>query len=477
MLITGQKYIGLTHGNLLARFQWQWTHFPHSAAPECPDTVLAKTAPYFVDSLSEVWAALLGGALLLMPEPHEAVSATRLLELVARHGVHRLVVTPTFLSMLLGADPRLLARASAHIRQLTISGEVLRETLALSCRAVFGSATLVHMYGATETTADVAACFIGEAARPCRIGATSLPPAIDKEPAALAEGCVCSTGWPIAGSIVAIVDTRWHECAPGTTGLVVVGGPLLSPSVESDCVACTLCTGEEHWLWPTGDAGVWTEARGLAVLGRADRVRKFGGQRIALDDVERAMCVPCVKRVAVVTLTAMPGDSGSSFSPDEQLGAMIVPDAPLVRRISYSADELDGGAEAESVRAVFDSAIRNARRLLPPLAVPRVLVAVRALPLLPSAKVDYVTVRASLLERVAPKLSANAEALVDESMRSCADAVHEAFARECARRCEAVTHGETKAHSEAMLMLEGTVRNVWGRYAWRHGCSGIAHAP
>jgi acyl-coenzyme A synthetase/AMP-(fatty) acid ligase len=484
MLIAGHKYISLTHENLLARFQWQWLNFPYCEYSEGAEsaTVLAKTAPYFVDSLTEVWAAVLGGALLVLPEPHEVTVATRLLELIVLHRVHRLVATPTLLAMLLDADPLLLAAASVHVRQLTVSGEVLLESLALSCRAVFSSATLVHMYGATETTADVAACIVGELAQPRRIGMALAQAAVGEGTAAghdAAEGCaVCSTGWAIAGSIVAVVDAQWHECSPGASGLVVVGGPLLSPSVDRDCVLCTLRTPAApavQRLWPTGDVGVWTEARGLTVFGRADRVRKYGGQRVALDDVERAMRVPSVKCVAVVTLPATPGACSGHCPTDEQLGAIVVPAAPLASQTAHGAVDPEDGADGAE-RAVLDEAVRNARRLLPPLAVPRVLLAARSLPLLPSTKVDYATVRLHLLERVRQQPSAAADAVADGAMRSHACAARRAFARDSASRDEAGTHGRADAHKEAMRLLEEAVGQVWRRCVRGRTAHARAHA-
>ena len=125
----------------------------------------------------------------------------------------------------------------------------------------------------------------------------------------------------------------------------------------------------------TSDVGEMAAPGRLAVLGRADGMINTGGEKVAADEVAAALeAVPGVREAAVVG------------RPDPEWGdevtAIVVPADPSVP---------PGLAD---LRAAL-------RGRLPDFALPRALILVAALPLLPSGKPDLLALRE--LARTGPR--------------------------------------------------------------------------
>jgi O-succinylbenzoic acid--CoA ligase len=169
-------------------------------------------------------------------------------------------------------------------------------------------------------------------------------------------GCVYD-GRPLDG---VDVDVR-------ADGVVTVAGPVLFRGyrLRPDLTATALVDGR----YVTGDLGRLDGGR-LVVLGRADDVVVTGGENVPAALVEDAVAAhPGVSAVAVVGRA------------DPEWGERVV-------AVVSAVDPADPPA-LEDVRD-------RARATLPAHALPRELVLVDELPLLPSGKVDRLRVRALL---------------------------------------------------------------------------------
>lgn len=146
---TGEpKSVKLRHKNLVARIQWGIQAFPFF--PE--ERTIVKASFQFVDFITELFQPLCAGAqchitsnLIGSRHLHEVAGLIRNLK------VGRLLFVPSLARALL----ELGHRPFPSLRYLTLSGEVLTVELLRSLRTFCPNATLVNLYGSTETTGDV----------------------------------------------------------------------------------------------------------------------------------------------------------------------------------------------------------------------------------------------------------------------------------------------------------------------------------
>lgn len=159
------------------------------------------------------------------------------------------------------------------------------------------------------------------------------------------------------------------------TGVISVGGPVValgyvSGATADDHAAFWVDTDGTRWF-TTRDHGMLSPNGRLTVLGRTDQVINTGGVKVAPRAVEEALeSLPQVAECAVV------GVPDAEWG--ERVTAVLVPRPGTVVRPG-----------AEEVRDLL-------RGALEPAALPRQVLWVSALPLLPSGKVDPVALRTLL---------------------------------------------------------------------------------
>ena len=137
---TPKGVVGL-HRGAVNRFSWMWKTFPFS-----PDEKSCqKTSLSFVDSIWEIFGALLQGIpTVLVPNP-AAKEPASLVDYLARHGVTRLVLVPSLLREILqSAD---LSERLARLRYCFCSGEPLGADLAARFRRALPDCKLINLYG------------------------------------------------------------------------------------------------------------------------------------------------------------------------------------------------------------------------------------------------------------------------------------------------------------------------------------------
>ncbi|HKY08805.1 MAG TPA: amino acid adenylation domain-containing protein [Candidatus Binatia bacterium] len=280
---TPKGVVGL-HRGALNRFHWMWETHPFAD----DEKACQKTSLGFVDSVWEIFGALLRGVpTVLVPD-----RIARDPELLGRHigksGVTRLVVVPSVLREMLARDVDLTS-----LRYCLSSGETLSKDLADKFRQAAPRCRLINLYGATEVAGDVACYEVGH-------GASSTGIAI---------------GRPIANSQIYLLDRCLRPVPLGARGELYAGGANLARGYlnRPDLTAEKFVpnpfdrTGNSR-LYRSGDLARWRADGNLELLGRSDDQVKIRGCRVEPGEVEAALRAhPSIRECAVV-VGAFPRD-------------------------------------------------------------------------------------------------------------------------------------------------------------------------
>ncbi|MCE1117368.1 non-ribosomal peptide synthetase, partial [Pseudomonas sp. NMI795_08] len=335
------KGVAVRHAGLCNHMAWMRELLPLSA----DDRVLQKTALSFDASVWEFWLPLISGAQLVLAEPGQAQSLTRLWQQVEAQGITVLQSAPSLLQALLGqADPRQLA----SLHTILCGGEALTAQLCEQLRARW-QGRLINLYGPTEATIDSTAYEVEQQ--------VSMP--------------VLPLGRPIDNATAHVLDAALQLCPAGVPGELYIGGEGLARGYHQRAsltaerfVPDPFARQPGARLYRSGDLVRRGEQGLLEYLGRIDHQVKLRGLRIELGEIEALLQALDEVRDAVVL--AVEGSSGV------QLVGYVVP-----------AGTRPGDADGlrESLKAQL-------RTVLPEYMVPNQLVLLEQLPLNPSGKLD-----------------------------------------------------------------------------------------
>lgn len=216
-----------------------------------------------------IWVSLLtlakGGSLYAM----EKFDAGQALASIAEHAIERVAFVPTMLRALLalaerapGREP--VSRASGSLRLLMTGGESLGAPLSTRTRALFPTATLVDIYGLTETaTSDFV--LQGED--------------LDTYP-----GCI---GRPAPGVEFRIMAEAHRQAAEGETGELQIRTPYaMSGYLDAD--ALTRNAFAEGYFC-TGDLARVRASDVVELVGRAKEIISRGGNKVAPLELEQTL--------------------------------------------------------------------------------------------------------------------------------------------------------------------------------------------
>jgi amino acid adenylation domain-containing protein len=256
-----------THPGLINRLQWMWREFPFAAG----ERVAHRTNLGFVDSVAEVWGALLAGVPIVLIAPSTVADVDAFISEIGAAGVTRLVVVPSLLETVLSAG-RNLAATWRSLSVCVTSGEALPRAVAERFRATLPNCRLLNIYGMTEAAADATCSVValGSADDSVRIGK------------------------PIDGMQVRVLDEALNPVAPGEVGQVYISGVGLAQGY----LGRAALTAEKFLPDPYADGGARMYATGDFALrheddefeyrGRRDGQVKVRGHRVELDEIERA---------------------------------------------------------------------------------------------------------------------------------------------------------------------------------------------
>ena len=331
-----------THGGLAHFIAWQGSEF--RVVPT--DRVAQVTSPLFDVVLREILLPLTRGACLVFPTvdlrrvPGKAVSWLGTNAITIVHAV------PSVLRLWVRSN-----RSNATARSLRLlfsAGESLSGVLCRELRDAFSNASLVNLYGPTETTLAKTWFRVPET------------PGVGVQP----------VGVPLPECQVFFFDERDGRLSRGGEGEIWLRTPhrtrgYLAGGGEA-FVRNPLGKDHDDVLYRTGDMGNLDEEGRIVVRGRVDDQVKVNGVRIETTEIEGAI----EDHPRIRTATVVPVQAGSQT---------------ILIAFFVRADAEAGEADLKS----------HVGLRLPGYMVPSGFVEVGAIPLLPSGKVD----RHSLIAR------------------------------------------------------------------------------
>ncbi|MCP4661319.1 MAG: amino acid adenylation domain-containing protein [bacterium] len=326
------------HGGLHNRLLWMQEVFQLNDR----DRVLQKTSFTFDVSVWEFFWPHVAGAAMVLARPGGQGDPAHLAGLIDEHEVTTCHFVPSMLKLFLD-DPRVGDCAS--LRRVILSGEALSRDLEQRFLDRF-QAGLFNLYGPTEASIDV----------------TWLP--CERR----APGSGVPIGRPIANTAIRILDRRLEPTALGVPGELHIAGAGLArgylrrPELTAETFVpdpASATSGAR--LYKTGDLARTLPDGRIEFLGRLDHQVKVRGFRIELGEIEATL----IQHPAVEQAVAMsrPDERG-----DQRLVAYLV------------------AGEGQSPNVSELRSFLTAR--LPEYVVPSAFVALEALPLTPSGKVD-----------------------------------------------------------------------------------------
>ncbi len=413
------------HSAAINRISWMHAAYPFQQG----ETVCSKTSLNFVDSVWEIFGALLAQTpssdeesksvpLVMM---RDASLVDKLVDALAAHRVTRLTVVPSLLRAMLGLFPDLGSRLPA-LRLWITSGEALDSSLLSEFRRAIPEATLLNLYGSTEVAGD---CTGAE-----------FPPLSEEEPdmSQLWDGPV-PIGHPIAGaqcwidpaaaastSAVAVPAASAVGKGFPRVGELLIGGPVLAQGYfasPEESARRFVARPDGSMVFRSGDLVRQDSPGGVYwFLGRVDNQVKIRGVRVELEAVEEALL-----SVDVVTEAAVIASPKGTRSSGLNLYGFVVLQVPAAKH---------------------ESALQNIRErtrcMLPAAALPSSLIVLDRLLRTPNGKRDR-----KALEMMISSVPADAGGL-----------------------CPSSTFSLSSSSSKTLNIVLAIVRNLLGGLIKRH---------
>ncbi|MFE3898875.1 AMP-binding protein [Streptomyces sp. NPDC059153] len=257
------KGVRISRRSVRGRLEWMWQDHPF---PD--DGVLAvQKSLALVASPWELLGGLLKGIPSVVLGTDELLDPVLFAAAVERERITHLFLTPQLIAGLLEESAK---HPGGHRPVLVTSGaDTLPVDTVLRFREVWPDATLLNLYGMTETASNVAAY---DTAR--------LPADAERVP----------VGRPVAGASLSVRDRLGRRLPSGVTGEVWVSGPPLALGYLGGDGEDRFTTDDAGVLhYRTGDRGRQLPDAVLEITGRADNQIKVRGYRVELEEIEATL--------------------------------------------------------------------------------------------------------------------------------------------------------------------------------------------
>lgn len=280
------KGVGSPHRGSVVMFSWLWHAHPFEAG----ERFCHRTTLNFIVSAWELFAPLLQGVPVALAPPPASRDPRALIAFLDAARVTRLLLVPTLLRAML-ATMEEHALALPFLRHWICVGEPLQTELARRLFAVAPAATLLNLYGCSETHS--ALCYAARGSVP---DLPSVP-----------------IGSALSNRRIHLLDDRCEPVAPGDVGEIYIGGDGISrgyiqrPQLSSERFVAVPAVGEEL-CYRTGDRGRLLADGNVQLLGRADRQVQVRGHRVELVEVEATLLAHGAVRQCAVTVRDVGGD-------------------------------------------------------------------------------------------------------------------------------------------------------------------------
>lgn len=261
------KGVAGSHLATLNRLEWMWDAYPFADDEVC----CQKTSLSFVDSIGELFGPLLKGIPTVVIDDDSVVNADRFVDELRVHRITRVVLLPSYLSVLLDSIED-ISESLAGLRICVVSGEALLSDVANRFLQQLPACELLNLYGSTEISADVTCFAVKEAQKGARV----------------------PIGRPIRGSQMYILDRLGRLMPPGTPGELCVAGAALANGYlgqEEELNERRFKPNSfgEGRLFLTGDLGRHRSDGIIVHEGRKDAQIKIRGHRIEPVEIERTL--------------------------------------------------------------------------------------------------------------------------------------------------------------------------------------------
>lgn len=244
-------------------------------------------------SVWEIWGPLLEGSTAVLVDRDQYVDPAMLSQFLADARIEVLSLVPSAFTYLVKSLVR-HGRELPHLEYVIFGGEAIRteDIKEWWLSAAAPSASLVNMYGITETTVHVTQCQLTpDVLRGCEGGRTPI-------------------GQPLAHLRVRLTDDSGrHDVAPGQPGQLVISGGGVAHGylgrAELNAVRFPVIDGKRCYL--SGDWAVRDADGTLYYLGRRDDQVKIHGHRVELGEVDAVVAAHPQVIEAACTLQKRPG--------------------------------------------------------------------------------------------------------------------------------------------------------------------------
>jgi amino acid adenylation domain-containing protein/non-ribosomal peptide synthase protein (TIGR01720 family) len=336
---TGQpKGVVGTHAALMNRLHWMWQTLPFAQG----EMACQKTSLSFVDSVAEIFGPLLQGIPSLVLDQDSVKDTEKFMAALERHRISRIVLVPSLLRQMLSSSDAGTRLKNLHL--VITSGEALPAELAEVFQRSMPHSRLLNLYGSSEVSADATWVELS---------------GVVNEPAPI--------GRPLHNLRAYVLDMTLEPAPPGTTGeLYIAGAGLARGYLNRAALTAERFVPDPFGapgtrMYRSGDLARWRADGLLEYMGRTDQQVKVRGYRIELGEIEAALkALPGIIQAVVV--------ARESRGSGKQLVGYLVPDAGALPDLTELRRQLG--------------------QRLPDYMVPSAFVALDALPLTPSGKID-----------------------------------------------------------------------------------------
>ena len=167
------------------------------------DQIFLQSSPLGFDaSIFEIWGALLNGAELVIPEAG-LLSLNAIASAIEAHGVTTLFLTSGLFNLMIDQRPEPLRK----LRYLVSGGDVMSPSHVAKAARLLTSGHFISVYGPTENTTFTTTY-------------TAPPDLPEDEPVPV--------GWPVADTVLRILDDDMRPVPDGSAGQLYVGGAGLA---------------------------------------------------------------------------------------------------------------------------------------------------------------------------------------------------------------------------------------------------------
>ncbi len=264
------------------------------------DQIFLQSSPLGFDaSIFEIWGALLNGAELVIPEAG-LLSLNTIASAIEAHGVTTLFLTSGLFNLMIDQRPEPLRK----LRYLVSGGDVMSPSHVAKAARLLTSGHFISVYGPTENTTFTTTY-------------TAPPDLPEDEPVPV--------GWPVADTVLRILDDDMRPVPDGSAGQLYVGGAglalgyLNAPDLtERKFIQDADSHDPMQRLYLTGDLVRRDETGLLHFLGRIDNQIKVNGRRIEPEHVETVL-----RRLLPVTDIAVVGCALADAT--KHLVAFVIP--------------------------------------------------------------------------------------------------------------------------------------------------------